>query len=121
MRTINYYKVGILKSGKNYFEKEKIEVALENDQWIVLNVKNFDKITKTKDYDFSYPRIGVHHIYKRDNETGYFANHKTMGNGVFYQLYSEKEKRPSTIQKEIENFINEKFGYLSSVDLSFVK
>ena len=121
MRTVNCYKVGILKSGENYFEKEKIGVALENDQWIVLDVENYDKITKNKNYEISYSRIGVHTIYKRDNETGYFASHKTMGNGVFYSLYSETIKRPSTIQKEIEKFLDEKFGYLGSVDLSFIK
>lgn len=121
MKTINRYKVGILKNGVNYFEKEKIKIALENDQWIVLDVANYDKITKTKDYDFSYPRVGVYKIRKKDNETGWFKDHREYGNGVFYELYSEKEKRTSTIKKEIKEFLNEKFGYLSNIDLSFVK
>lgn len=121
MRTINYYKVGILKNGESYFEQTEVGVALENDQWIVLDFRNFDKVTKDKNYEHSYPRIGVHRIWKRDNETGYFSNHREWGNGVFYKLYSETKKRPSTIRKEIEAFLEEKFGYLASIDLSFIK
>ncbi len=121
MRTINHYKIGILKSGESYFEKEKVGVALENDQFIILDVPTFAKLTKNKSYEFSYPRVGVHRIYKRDNETGSFANHRTMGNGVFYELYSESKKRPNTIRTEIEKFIDEKFGYLAKIDLSFIK
>lgn len=121
MKTINHYKVGILKNGKNYFEEEKIKVALENDQWMVLDNEHYDKITKNKHFKYSYPRIEVHDIYKKDNETGYLKNHKQFGNGVFYKLYSETKKRPSTIRKEIEKFLNEKFGYLCNIDLSFIK
>lgn len=121
MRTINYYKVGILKNGESYFEQSEIGVALENDQWIILDVYEFKKLTKTKDHEFSYPRIGIQKIIKRDNETGYFKEHREWGNGVFYKLYSETKKRPSTIRKEIEMFIEEKFGYLGRIDLSFIK
>lgn len=121
MRTIKLYRVGILKSGKSYFEQEEVEVAFENNQWIVLNDDVLTRLTKNQTYASTSDRIGYHKIWDKNEERGFFKDHKYYGNGIFYKLYSETNKRPQTIKKEIAKFIEEKFGYLGTIDLSFIK
>ncbi len=119
MKTVNHYKVTILQSGESFFEKEVIKVALENERFIILDTDRFDKISKDKSYICS--QLGKHSITVRTTETGYFKDHKEFGNGVFYSLYTDKNKRPTTIQKEIKEVLDEKYGYLATIDLSFIK
>jgi hypothetical protein len=121
MKKINVYRVGILKSGEKYFETEQINIVAENKYFYCLETDLFTTIAKGKDYDSTHERIDRPHINKRENETGYFANHRRWGNGVFYILYTLGKKRPSTIRREISDFIQDKIGYLSSIDLSFIK
>lgn len=113
--TLNCYKVCIPKdSGEPEFTKTKPVVLAENESWIVLDTRHYEKIAKSKDWEFAYDVIERPKIYSREND-------KYLGNGVFYSLHTRKTKRTSTIKKEIKKFIADKYGYLANIDLSFIK
>jgi hypothetical protein len=121
MKYLNEYTVRIMKSGDTHFEVKKVPILAENETWIVLDTEHYEKVTKSKTFDFIHSRVEHHKIYKKDNETGHFENDPLFGNGVFYKLHTRKTKRPATIRKEIKAFLDEKFGYLTNIDLSFIK
>lgn len=114
MKTINHYEVEILKNGEKTFKREKIEVIAENEGWIVLNTRNYDRVTKTKTFEFCHCRLDKPRLTAREND-------KIFKNGVFYEFYSYGTKRATTIRKEIAKFIDDRYGYLAAIDLSFIK
>jgi len=114
MKKIKLYEVRILESGKNTFETKEYEVLAENDTWIVLNTNHFEKVTKTKTFEFCNCRIDKARIDIRTRD-------KLLGNGVFYKFFTYKTKKPSTIRNEINKRVSEEYGFLSNIDLSFIK
>ena len=118
MRKLHYYKVSIYKGDfhynykKNEFISEMVEVAAENDNYIIINDWYFTKLKKEKcSWDIV---LGKAQINVRTRDT-------LLDNGIFYTLYSEKPVTAKSIKKEIEKKVAKEFGWLSNVDLSIIK
>lgn len=111
------YKVEILKSEQydNKFIKEELEVGLENDRFMVLLDSSFTKINKKKSTGSDLDRTLDHH-YVSEWKMGF----KSL-DGIHYTEFSSHKVRPSTIKRRIEAFIKKEYGYLSKIDLSFIK
>ncbi len=104
--------LGILRE-KNGFTISEVEVIGENERRIVLKDEMFTRLEKKKSVCFESidtPSIRL------------FTGDKCWGSGVMYCLYTFKNKKASTIKKEIENKILSKYGYfMRGIDLSMVK
>ena len=118
MKKLLHHRVEITDGGKygsrkNIFEIVEVNVLAENNWNIVLNDRNYTVVKKEKS---SYTTC------INEKSIGVTANDSFWGNRITYSLYSYSRKRAGTIKKEIEEKINEKFGfYLSGVDLSIIK
>lgn len=104
------------RDGGDSYTVEEVEVAAENETYIIINDWYFTKLEKKK---------------RRSDDYGDYVNHPSirisvndrwLDNGVFYTLYSTSKKRPSTIRSEILAAVRDKQGWLAeSLDLDFIK
>ena len=119
MSKIHHYRVevtdpanpGILGKERS-FKAEMLSVVAENAKYLVLDNDHFTRVRKEKyDYDtcLNKPEISLH------------ANDSVWGNRVTYTLYATKDKRRSTIRREIEAAIERKYGFfVRGFNLSFI-
>ena len=114
MKYLNKYEVKITTSGKTEFLKSKVNILDQNETWIVLKTPHYEKIAKSKTWEFAYNILNKPRIYSNTND-------KVLENGIFYTLYTTKTKRSSTIKNQIDKYIHDKYSYLKNVDLSFIK
>lgn len=104
---------GIYEWNKNKFVNEEVEIAAQNDTYIVINDWYFTKIKKQKcSYDayLNKPTIRIR------------TNDPHLDNGIFYSLYSENPVKPSKIKSEIQAKISKDYSWLfGGIDLSIIK
>ena len=119
MKKLFYHRVAIYKKpvrfsfDKDEFITKTVDVLAENEMYIVLNDAYFTKLELTGD-GVCYSRVGKESICVRIHD-------HSLGKGVFYTLYSEKRRRPSTIKRHIEKHIANKYGWLlGELDLSII-
>jgi len=116
---IYHYEVRILRTpgvyewNKNRFTNEEVEIAAQNDTFIIVNDWYFTKIRKEKsDYD----------TYLNKASIRIRTNDAHLDNGIFYTLYSTKLVKPSKIKSEIQARITKDYSWLlGGVDLSIIK
>jgi len=119
MNTIYEYKVrvitesGILYKVGNVFDLKEIQILKENDDYLCLDNKEFSTLSKSKAKSYAYPSVNIPVITHSINDD-------CWGTGVRYSIYTRKAIRNSTIKKQIEKYINQKFGSFISIDLSFL-
>ena len=99
------------KSGFNIIEHK---IAVQNDRMIVLNSEFFTQLDKKGKSYIRYV-LNRHDITCRTGDT---TIDDLLGRGVFYKLYTAKKVRRSTIEKQIKDFIRNKYGWLTS-DLDY--
>lgn len=99
---------------ENIFKKEELKIAFENEHFIVLDEINPTKVTKSKDWEVCYDRLGKEKIEINLRPSTYW------GNGITYLLYSTTKVRPTTIKKKIQARIDKELGNLTSIDLSII-
>ena len=105
---------GIIKSD-NEFTVEEVEILADNGKYLVLNNETFSTLQYACSKYSAYPSIGQESINISTNDS-------CWGNRVAYTLYSFSRKRASTIRKEIERAIRDKFGWFSKgLDLRIIK
>jgi len=96
----------------NVFEITNMKVLAENKKLIVFDNDQFKIIAKQKSWIYSQINKPTIVIYTNDS---------CYGNSVKYILYTDKNKRNSTIKKEIEKKLNDKYGWLiKELDLNFI-
>jgi len=118
MKTLHHHRVEIVispgminKEIGNKYHWGKVEVLAENDSRLVLNNEAFTTIEKRKSrYQTSLNSPTIGHSVKDT----------IWGTSLTYNIYSDKKKRKSTIKKEIAEYVEEKFGAFSDIDLSFM-
>lgn len=109
--TINLYHVAIgdntgIICAKKAYEVRKRKVLAKNDYYICLE-------------DHSFTSLEIKNIGKPSIHS--YANDNVWGNRITYRLYSYKNVRPSTIKRQIEKYIKDKYGFFSKdLDLSFI-
>lgn len=118
MRIINEYEVEIFKdaSKENTFVIKNHEVGLENDRFIVLKNEHFTTLNKNK--------RGGHSLNMTLDDTSIHTRkwkYLPDYDGIVYHLFTEKTKKPEQIRKEIAAFIEKEYGYLTAVNLDFIK
>lgn len=118
---ITKYELEIYRKPTHYsfqedkFEVKPLKIIAQNDRYIVLDTPFFCKIEKPhKERHTLNGVLNRPHIRFKDP-----CSHE----GVFYTLYTDKSKRPSTIQKEIEKEAHKRYGWLftEELDLSILK
>lgn len=119
MKTVKHYMVevsdplnpGIIGHRKEFTVKD-LNVVGENDKCFAVDDEYFTTIYKVDRYTsqkINKPVICLH------------SDDRVWGSRIRYSLYTDKTKRASTIRKEIEAEISEKYGFFfRGVDLSFV-
>lgn len=119
VKTVNHYFVeisdgaGLLSERKNVFGTRTLKVLGENDDNIVVEDQYFTTIRKKKSDYFTCLESPVISTQTAD---------RVFGSRIAYCLYTTKRKRASTIRKEIEECIQERFSfYLGKLDLSIIK
>lgn len=105
---------GIIKDD-NEFTVKSVPVLKGNEKYIVLDNESFQTLQYAKSKYNAYPVV--------DQESIFLYTHDSCwGNRVSYSLYSFSRKRASTIRKEIEREIKNKFGwFVNGIDLSIIK
>ena len=116
--TVDIYSHRKYSSDVDKFEVKEVEVLGENEDYLVLNDHFFTKLQKSKKGYAIHSVLGKESINIRDG-SGLCGD--VLGRGVFYVLYSYSKKRPGTIKKEIEKAIQDKYGWMTSIDLSVIK
>ncbi|MBU3577536.1 hypothetical protein [Polynucleobacter sp. UK-Kesae-W10] len=117
MTTINHYRVEISDSSgiiekRNEFKCEKLNVLAENAEYLVVDDRCFTTLARSKSYIHS--QLGKPSIHSYTGDT-------CWGNRITYTLYTETNKRASTIRGEIEAHVKEKYGFFASrMDLSII-
>lgn len=119
-RKLFYHSVSIYRERRRSWQEEskffieEVEVLAENENLLVLNNSRFTRLEKSGKYDW-HDVVGKARISIRTNDS-------ILGDGVFYALYSEKRKRPSTIKKAIQAKIAREYGWLThGLDLSIIR
>lgn len=119
MKQIKHYRVEVtdpanhgLIGGDKKFEVTTFNVIGENDKYVAIDDYRFTSIKKEKsDWDAALDKPSI----------SLYANDRCWGTRVSYSLYTEKNKRASTIKKEIEAAIEKKYGFFArGFDLSFI-
>jgi hypothetical protein len=117
MKTISCYEVKILKdtSYENSFEVKSFDVIAENEREAVVEKAGRFTILDKKETSYGMnPVIGVKSISE-------WKLGLSSTDGIHYTLYSYRFKPASKVRAEIETFIKEKYSYLFSVNLDFIK
>ncbi len=105
---------GFIKND-NEFTVKSVEILSENEEYIVLNDRRFQTLQYAKSKYNAYPAIDQESICLTTNDS-------CWGNRVSYTLYSFSRKRATTIRKEIEREIKNKFGWFANgIDLSIIR
>lgn len=111
------YEVRILKSSEydNKFITEELEVGLQNDRFIVLLDDNFTRINKNNSTGSDLDRtLNCHRVSE------WKMGLKSL-DGIHYNEFSSHRVRPETIKRRIKSFIKSEYGYLSEINLDFIK
>lgn len=107
-------KAGILNE-EDSFDVDDVGILAQNDRYIVLSDSRFTKLDKKKDRTYNMNHVVDH------PSISIYNNDSCYGSGVDYTLYTEKNKRTSTIKKEIKIAIQDKYGWLvNDIDFSFM-
>lgn len=116
MKKINLYSVEIIKDPRwgNKFVKQEYEVGLENEKYVVIKDLHFTILDKKGD------RSSSHHIIGNPSVSEWKTGLDSL-DGIHYTLWTYKTKRPETIKREIQAFVEERFGYISNINLDFIK
>ena len=117
MKVLNHYEVKILKdrSYPDKFTTEYYSVKLENEKEVVIErYGKFWILDKEEKASGSNDVIGVKSISE-------WRLGLSSLDGIHYSCYTYEIKNPVKIKAEIESFIKEKYGYLFSVNLDFIK
>ena len=115
-KTLFHYKVDIYSRPhsiwENAFISEVVEVAAENEEYIIVNDRSFTRLFKGKrDWDTCL----------NDHSVSIRATDRCWEGGVFYSQYSESKVSAKIIKNRIEKAILDKYGFLNNIDLSIVK
>ena len=116
---LHHYRVRIIRNpgvynwNKNEFISEQVEIVAQNETYIVINDWYFTKIKKERCSYETYlnkPSISIR------------TNDRSLDNGIFYTLYSEKPVKPDKIKSEIQAKISKDYSWLlGDIDLSIIK
>lgn len=104
-------KPGIIRNMERA-QRNAIQVIAENENYYCLNDDSFSSIRKTGDRFYTVidrPSISFH------------INDKCFGSQIWYTCYTFKNKKATTIIKEIESAVLEKFGSFQNIDLTFLR
>lgn len=121
MTQLYHYNLRVYRKPTSYsferdeFKREVLDVLAQNDKYIVLNDSHFTKLEKRGGENYRlYPTLNKPHIYFKD---------VLNAEGIFYSLYSTAQKRTPTIEREIREAAQEKYGWLFSdeLDLSILR
>lgn len=105
------FKDGSGKSAREVvFTSEVYDVIGVNEQLLVLNDKNFTTVAHGDKWS-SFCRVNVCDIYTEDGDDWW-------GNSLTYKIYSSTKLSAEYIKDEINEFIENKKEFLSSVDLN---
>ena len=110
--------IAVFKPGigytENKFKTKDLEILKQRGDIICLDDDYFPTVNVSGKKDIVRSNIAVASI-------GFNLDCKIWGTSITYRLYTQKNKRPATIRKEIDRAREEKFGSLFAVDLSFIK
>lgn len=117
MKKVYKYQVKLYKGpSEGEFTNEAFEVALENDNLVVLKDDGFTKLGKTKRYEYTANgEFDKPHIFEMNWKSDYFEDY------IIYSEYTYKKVRPETIKNRIIKWIEEKYGWVSHMNLEFIK
>lgn len=117
MKKINKYCVKIqgdkpvcrYVGNENEFKKEVYKVLLENKDYIVIDDFRFTSLRKNgRDKEIDTPII-------------FEMKFGTYNDGIHYYYYCYGTRKPESIRKDIEKWIQKKYGYLFDINLNFIK
>lgn len=115
MDQIIEYRVDIYKNepNRNEFKTSYHNIALQNDEYIVLDNHQYTRLCKHKK-NASDPVVNDESIYERNWGIKMF-------DGISYTMYADHKIRPETIKNQIERFIQHKYGWLTVIRLDFIQ
>jgi len=98
------------------FEIEDFKHVAENEKWICIDDGVFTSIKKKSEstHDFSFYSVLDRASLHKNNESFW-------GTYVELNIYTLKNKRVSTLQKLIKDYIDKEFGVFMNPDLSFME
>lgn len=96
---------------KDVFEQTVVDVALQNEKYMIIDDDYFTKISFANEYvclSLNKPSI-------------FLSPNEDLLANISYTLYSDRKRRASTIRKEIDSEIKKKYGNFFKADLSIIK
>lgn len=109
------YKVQIYKdqAKEKEFKIDQYPIAFQNDKYIILNDSILTKLEKENSKYRSNPTPGHPVIFSMMESTKWES--------IVYTLYSVTAVKPEKIKKQLNTWLQNKYGWLSSIDLDFIK
>lgn len=106
------FKPGIIDRETTY-KTETVKIAVQNATYVIIEDNYFTKLQKSGNDNFLFPIINKAKMSSQ-------IDNSVFGTYVEYEYYGTKNKRPATIRKQMQKYIDEKFGLMANTDLSFI-